>query len=91
MTGVLTLDEMLAVLRLSRRAWKDRKRGLYAAGFPQRLPGLGHRWSHAAVRAWVDGRHSPAPMPDAESDVDARLAARGAAIADEAAHRRRMH
>ena len=72
---IFTVDELAAALRLSPRRFYELKPQLEAAGFPRPVPGLGARWSVAAVMAYVNG----------SSDVAAALPAAPAGAGGEGA------
>lgn len=62
--AVLSADEIAELLRGSRTRFLDRRRELYAAGFPRPLEGFGLKWSAAAVFRFLDG------APGGEGDGD---------------------
>jgi hypothetical protein len=67
MPGLLTATEVADMLRLSRRAFLARRRGLEALhGFPAPLAGLPDRWAPAAIDAWI-ARQGGAPIATPET------------------------
>lgn len=104
---LLDKPALLRKLNVSERWWRENGSTLVAAhGFPSPLPGLPGKWDPVAVDAWFDrvgglpaGANGTGAALGAlkatggrpDDDLDARLEAAGAAIADSAASRGRAH
>lgn len=58
---VLRLDEVAELLRVSPDRLRRIRPRLERAGFPQRLPACGARWSAAAVLDWIVTAGGTAP------------------------------
>lgn len=78
---VYDLAGVAAALGMTGRQFQDARPKLRKAGFPEKLPGAGHRWSRATVDHWIrsnGGTYAPlAEMPaDALQGAREQLEAR---------------
>lgn len=55
----MTIADLAQAFQLTPAHMQNKLRGLYAEGFPKKLPGT-HRWSRKLVQDWIDYRDSEA-------------------------------